>query len=112
MSGFSPYKYALDKMTEAFTARARSGGYSESLERDSKGIVKPAVALGICEEFPTAWAVQAELERRFDYLAQKYALPNGDRWTGEGAIREPFNGDVGKASTVTKRSGSNLRSSR
>ncbi len=89
----SPWRAAYETLVEALVSRpagrAEAGAYSESLERDSKGIVKPAVSLRVCEEFPTAEAVQAAVKLRFDELCRAYPLPNGDAWTGEGAMT-PF----------------------
>jgi hypothetical protein len=63
-------------LAEQFT-RKPEAGCSVSLERDSRGVTKPAVTVRVGEEFPTLAAAAAAAVETFDQLRMRYPLPGG-----------------------------------
>lgn len=64
-------------LLHAVTTRQPEGGFSVSLERDSKGVTKPTVVVRQCDEFPTFEAVEQAAQAAYDRLRARYPLPSG-----------------------------------
>lgn len=65
------------ELLAASMRRSTDGGFSVSLERDSKGVTKPSVVVRQCEQFPSLEDAEAAAVALYERLRSRYPLASG-----------------------------------